>query len=261
MPEIACSVCGRRGAFYYRHSSGERLCSRCLEESLTSRIKHSFSGRVRLGREPFITVYIPPDRVVEGAVLTCLLSKIEARFNGRVGVVAPRGVLSAVRELASNALTVGGNVHYRELGGLSAECRCSTGESITNSVRVLEGLSDSQVLQGAQAILLPYTLTDLDEALMEYVIFGSSGAAPADLSGLTIGGTPVVCPFCTVQRVDVMALAYVYGVLRLASESVRVGDEGVCRAYALIKELVSEISLNHPELTHTMLKSRKFFRR
>lgn len=260
MPDIVCSVCGKRNAFYYRHSSGERLCTHCLEGSLSNHIKHSFSGRVKLGRSPVLSVYIPSSRVLEGIVLTHLLSKIEVKFNGRVEVIASSNVLSTVHDnVFNNFLKAGSNVNYHELSESNVEGECSTSESIANSVRLLENLKNSNVLQDTQAVLLPYTLTDLNEALMEYVILGSGEAVPPDFSRYSVGGIPIICPFRTVQRADVIALAYVYGVLKVLGNPFIVSNAEACKIYDLIKKLVSEISLRHPELTHTMLKSRKFF--
>lgn len=260
MVDIMCSVCGKRSAFYYRHSSGERLCAHCLEDSLSNHVKHSFSGRVRLGRNPVVSVYIPPSRVLEGIVLTYLLSKIEVKFNGRVEIIVPRDVLNTIRgNVFGNILKAGDNVNYRELSESNVESECSTSESLANSMMLLEDLGNSNILQETQAVLLPYTLTDLNEALMEYVILGSSKAVPPDFSDYSVGRIPIICPFRTVQRSDVIALAYVYGILKLVDDPFAVSNTEACKTHNLIKKLVLEISLKHPELTHTMLKSRRFF--
>jgi len=259
MPDVACSVCGRRDAFYYRNSSGEKLCARCLEDSLSNRIKHSFSGRARLGRNPVVSVYIPPSKASEGVVLVYLLSKIEAKFNGRVEVIASCDVLNNVRGVFDNLLKTGDNINYHELRGSSVGSECSTSELIASTVMLLGNLWNSGALRGTQAVLLPYTLTDLNEALMEHIILGSGKRVPPDFSECSIEGTPMICPFCTIQRTDVMALAYVYGILKLINAPFITNNAEVCKTYNLVRRLVSEISLKHPELAHTMLKSRRFF--
>lgn len=257
---MVCSTCGRRAAFYYRHSSGERLCIACLEESLANYVKHSFTGRIKLGKAPYISVYIPLERILEGFSLAYLLSKIEVKFNGHVIVVTSHEVMNALREEGINALLLSRRNASYEIIKISEALKCLASESIKTSIEAIRNSRSSEVIQRSQAFLLPHTLTDLNEALMEYVILGAGDLGLLDLRGVEVDGVPVLCPFCKVQRADVIAFSYAIGSAGLIQWVTRALTEG-CMAHNLIKRLVLEVSMKHPELTYSMLKSIKFFQR
>ncbi|MEM2020882.1 MAG: hypothetical protein QXP80_01480 [Zestosphaera sp.] len=256
---MVCSTCGRRAAFYYRHSSGERLCIACLEESLVNYVKHSFAGRIKLGKAPCISVYIPLERILEGFSLAYLLSKIEVKFNGHVIVMTSHEVMNALRKEGIDALLLSrGNVSY-EIIETPKLLKCLTGESIKTSIEVIRDARSSEIIQRSQAFLLPHTLTDLNEVFMEYVILGTEDLDLLDLKGVEVDGVPVIYPFRKVQRTDVIAFSYAIGSAGLIQRVTRALTDG-CIAHDLIKRLVLEVSMKHPELTYSMLKSIKFFR-
>ncbi len=255
-----CNTCGRRTAFYYRHSSGERLCVACLEESLANHVKHSFSGRIKLGRAPCVSVYIPLERVLEGFSLAYLLSRIEVKFNGHVIVMVSHEVMNALREEGVDALLLSkGNTSYEIIKTHEAP-KCLASESIKTSIEVIRDARSSEAIQESQAFLLPHTLTDLNEAFMEHVILGTGDLDLLDLRGMEVDGVPVLCPFHKVQRADVIAFSYAIGSAGLI-QRITGSLTGGCMTHNLIKRLVLEISMKHPELTYSMLKSIKFFQR
>jgi len=255
--KVLCTTCGKRAAFYYRQSSGEKLCPVCLEESLENHIKHSFSKRVKLGKNPVILTYIPPERVLEGFLLAYMLAKIEKKFGGVVNVASPRNVLGVIKKTGLNEyLGRNGNVVYRVIEETGEELECYTMKSLENSLRILEGSPD--LIKGVHAILLPYTLTDLNEAFLEHVILGVGSLESLRAEKRMINGAPLILPYAQVDRVDVVALSHALkfvGLLNSEFASCRVR----CRDGKLVRELVIHVTLKHPELTHTMLRSINFF--
>ncbi|MEM4646405.1 MAG: hypothetical protein QXR11_02605, partial [Zestosphaera sp.] len=59
-------------------------------------------------------------------------------------------------------------------------------------------------------------------------------------------------------RVDVMALSYILKFTELLDAEL-IFPKTACEASKIIKDLVIQATLKHPELTHTMLKSVEFF--
>ncbi len=255
--KVLCTTCGRRTAFYYRQSSGEKLCSVCLEESLENHIKHSFSKRVKLGKNPVILVYIPPERVLEGFLLAYMLSKIEKKFGGVVNVASSGNVLGAIKRLGLDEyLERNENVMYRVIGGITEELECYTMKSLENSLRILEG--NPELIKGVHAILLPYTLTDLNEAFLEHVILGIGNLKSLRAEKHLINGVPLILPYAQVDRVDVIALSHALKFVGLLNSEFTSHNVG-CRDGKLVRELVIQVTMKHPELTHTMLRSINFF--
>lgn len=254
---VSCTTCGKRGAFYYRQSSGEKLCPICLEESLENHVKHSFSRKVRLGRNPVVAVYIPVERILEGFLLAYMLSKIEKKFEGIVSVVSSREVLSVIRERELDKhLERNRNVRYGILEEVVEEFECYTIKSLEKALRNLE--ENLRLIEDAQAVLLPYTLTDLNEALLEHVMLGVGDLKVLRTEEHLTNGVPLILPYARVDRVDVIALSHVLRIAELLDVE-SVFPKTVCRANKIIKDLVVQVTLKHPELTHAMLKSIEFF--
>lgn len=254
---VLCTTCRRKEAFYYRQSSGERLCPTCLEESLENHIKHSFSEKVRLGRNPVVTVYIPVERMLEGFLLAYMLAKIEKKFEGIVSIVSPKEVLNAIKERGLDKhLERNRNVRYSVLEEALEEFECYTIKSLEKALRNLR--DNPRVVEATQAVLLPYTLTDLNEALLEHIIFGLGDLNALRIEEHLVNGVPLILPYARVDRVDIIALSHVLRITELLDLGFTFPDTA-CRANKIIKDLVVQITLKHPELTHAMLKSIKFF--
>ncbi|MGC8974605.1 MAG: hypothetical protein ACP5KB_00215 [Thermoprotei archaeon] len=256
-PKIPCTTCRKREAFYYRQSSGEKLCLVCLEESLETHIKHSFSKKVKLGKNPVITVYIPAERILEGFLLAFMLTKIEKKFGGIVSVVSPKEVLETIRERRLNEyLERNKNIQYGVLEKTVKGFECYTIKSLEKAVRDLEG--NPELIKDSQAALLPYTLTDLNEAFLEHVVLGIGNLNILLAEEYLVNGVPLILPYARVDRLDVIALSHVLKFTELSNAEYTL-SKTTCRASKIIKDLINQISLEHPELAHSMLKSIKFF--
>lgn len=229
----------------------------CLEESLETHIKHSFSKRVKLGKNPVITVYVPVERVLEGFLLTFMLTKIEKKFGGVVSVISSREVLKIIRERRLNEyLERNKNIQYGILKNTVSGFECYTIKSLEKAVQDLE--RNSELIKDSQAALLPYTLTDLNEAFLEHVVLGVGNLNILLGGKYLINGVPLIFPYARVDRLDVIALSYALKFTELYDVEYT-SPERTCRASKIIKDLISRISLEHPELTHSMLKSIRFF--
>ncbi|MEM0025914.1 MAG: hypothetical protein QXV93_02155 [Zestosphaera sp.] len=254
---VLCTTCGKRGAFYYRQSSGEKLCPFCLEESLENHVKHSFSKKVKLGKSPVIMTYIPIERILEGFLLAYMLSKIEKKFGGTVSIVSSRRVLNVIKGgKLGEYLERNENVRYSVLEKIIEVVECYTIKSLENALKNIE--ENLWLIEGAQAVLLPYTLTDLNEAFLEHVILGVGDLKVLKMEGRLISGVPLILPYARVDRVDVMALSYILKFTELLDAEL-IFPKTACEASKIIKDLVIQATLKHPELTHTMLKSVEFF--
>lgn len=252
-----CTTCEKREAFYYRQSSGEKLCSVCLEESLENHVKHSFSKRVKLGKNPLVTTYIPTERILEGFLLSYMLTKIERRFGGTVSVVSFSEVLRIIKELRLNEyLERNGNVRYVLLERRIDDIECYTIKSLEKTLRNLG--ENLELIKDAQAVLLPYTLTDLNEAFLEHVILGVGDLSTLKLGDYMVNGVPLILPYAQVDRVDVIALSHALKFTELLNAELAL-SKTACGASGIIKDLVIRITLKHPELTRSMLRSMRFF--
>ncbi|MFN3268214.1 MAG: hypothetical protein ACK416_03025 [Zestosphaera sp.] len=255
--KVSCTTCRRREAFYYRQSSGEKLCSVCLEESLKTHVKRSFSGRTKLGKNPIITVYIPADRILEGFLLAYVLAKIEKKFGGMVSVMTSREVLDVIKERElDERLEEYKNVRYTVLDKVVEDIECYTIKSLEKS---LKNIKENVVLvEDTQAVLLPYTLTDLNEAFLEHVILGVGDLKILKTGEYLVNRIPLILPYARVDRADVIALSHVLKFVELL-DAEPILPKTNCRINKVIKDLVLQVTLKHPELTHTMLKSIEFF--
>ncbi|MEO3992745.1 MAG: hypothetical protein QN229_00275 [Desulfurococcaceae archaeon TW002] len=255
--KISCTTCRRREAFYYRQSSGEKLCSVCLEESLETHVKHSFSRRVKLSKNPIITVYIPADRILEGFLLAYMLAKIEKNFGGVVSIMTSKEVLNIIKERRLDEyLEKFKNVRYSVLEKVVEDIECYTIKSLEKSLKNLG--ENAELINDTQAVLLPYTLTDLNEAFLEHVILGVGDLKILKMEEYLINRIPLILPYARVDRTDVIVLSHTLKFIELLNAE-STPSETTCRTNKIIKDLVLQITLKHPELTHTMLKSIGYF--
>jgi len=248
---VRCSSCGRREAFYYRRASGEKLCFPCLEKSLMKNIRRSFSEfSSRLSVKPVLNVLILPERVVEGYVLTLLLSKVERRYGGQVAFTVPRSVFKFL--IDSRYIEEGLNVITYDDEILSDKDCYTVLDSLNDSLKLIQKIRSEG--QEVDAFILPYTLTDLNQALLEYLLI-KRGEGSNPLNVKVVDKHPIIYPFKAVPRADV--IAYVLGVK--GYNTLNFIGRPYCSRYSEVKHVVYDIIAKHAELSYTMLKSLTWF--
>lgn len=190
-------------------------------------------------------------------MLAYMLTKIEKRFGGVVSLISSKEVLNAIKDKKLDTyLEKNKNIRYGVFEEATEETECFTIKSLEKALKNLK--ENPRLVEGTQAILLPFTLTDLNEAFLEHVILGIG-----DLNVLRIGETlindiPLILPYAQVDRVDVIALSHALRFIELLDVTSTHPDVS-CGPSKIIKDLVIQVTLKHPELTRTMLKSVKFF--
>ena len=104
-----CSVCGRRGAFYLRRSSGQRLCVKCLEQAIEAAVKRSIRGINVFRPGMRVGVYIASLDPRAGLALSAVMGSLERRYGGEAAALKPPYVSldsSAVELLESRGVKV-----------------------------------------------------------------------------------------------------------------------------------------------------------
>ncbi len=248
---VICSSCGRREAFYYRRASGEKLCPLCLEKSLMKSVRKSFSNfSNRLSIKPVLNVLIPPERVVEGYVLTSLLNKLERKYGGQVIPITSKSVFEFL--ISSQYIETGLNiVTYDDEMFLNTDCYTVL-DSLNDSLRIIQHLSSKG--NRADAYILPYTLTDFNQALLEYLLI-KHGKGFNPLTIKVVDERPIIYSFKAVPRADVIAYA-----LSIEKHNIlNFVGRPYCSTYSEVKHVVYNVIAKHVELSYTMLKSLTWF--
>ena len=234
--------------FYLRRASGERLCPKCLEKSLIKHVKHSFRGLRDIKPGSTLCVFVPPGKVGEGASLNILLSIIERNYGSYVTSFFP----SCVKELSGKRVIDLLNrdnlqISFYEGGHYIP----SLFDLINHSTR--EGIKNCRNIGIKLPTLLPFTLTDIIEAFLEFMIFQGNNEGLKVFNDL-INNSIVLLPFKEVTRSDVLAYIYSKELMKLLNSCPFVAGKGV----RMVSDSIAELEIKHSELIYSTLKSLKY---
>ncbi len=244
-----CDMCSRKPAFYLAPSSGKRICPSCMEKMINKAIKASLR-RASLRPKSVIGVVIPFGRVIEGAMLAHLVSKIEARFNTIVVVIYPRvcsNLCEVLYKLTIPQFTACVSYHVADVKKPQL-----TGDLISITLKETERLM--QTFEPSPKItLLPYTLTDINETFLESLMAKPELMNTIKKIKILLYSHLISLPFNNFQRRDILAFAYKKNTLNIIS------GEQCSQHYnselAELPLLVNELEYFHSELSYSSLKS------
>jgi len=233
--------------FYLRRSSGEELSKKSLETSLIKHIRRSFRNIRNAELGPTLCIFTPPGKIVEGTALQILLSPIEERFGRTVLSFFP----NCFRESSINSLQHSLRKKIHELHLYNDRLKPATiFELIKYSIYM--GKELCKTLSFKPPIVLPFTLTDIVEGFIEFLIFNYN---PKDLEvfNALIHHSSFLLPFKEVTRSDILAFAYKEGVVGLLN----ICPLELGRGVRHISEAVAELEVKHCELIYSTLRSIK----
>ncbi|MCD6323654.1 MAG: hypothetical protein J7L55_00900 [Desulfurococcales archaeon] len=234
-----CTSCRRRHAFYVRHASGEKLCRKCLEKSLLKHIRRSLRG-IGLRPRTVISVYLPRSWVLEGLLLLRLVSNIERNYGTHVLCFVPINCAGTVQSFISGLSNVS-LIPYRKDELSFPSCMLNSTLHAEELARSFEPFP--------QAVLLPYSLTDLNEGFLEALLVKQE--ALSTMKKLYTYGIPwVVLPFKDLPRRDLYALAYTNELIEALNSCPPTSGPT-----PEISEIVHEMTIYHSELTYRMENS------
>jgi hypothetical protein len=220
-----------------------------MEKILTKAIKASLR-RASLRPKSVISVVIPFGRIAEGIILAYLVSKIEAKFNTIVVVSYPRicgDLCSVLNRVAVPQFTACISYHIED-----AEKPQLTGELISTTLkeaeRVLRTFEPSPKI-----ILLPFTLTDINEAFLESLMIMPD--LMNTIKKMTSHNPVASLPFSSFHRRDILAFSYKKSTLNTVSRYQCY--QNYRPELVEIPLLVNELEYFHSELSYSSLKSLK----
>ena len=199
---IKCSVCGRE-AIYFRRTSGEKLCLKCLEKSILKNIRRGLSRVKEILKPKSVLLYIvPPYRIIEGLTILQLLSMLEEKYNSVFYSLVPRYFLNVKFDLR------------KSYGVLFYEYKiksCIKLKDIISSIMDIVSRYIHMFEPRPRVVITPLTLNDFAEYIMESII---NGEIPNDISYINYKGYNIVSPLLNTLREDILFLAYHKGIFR-----------------------------------------------
>ncbi len=212
---------------------------KCLERSIRKQIRKELRG---LGLRPrsVIAVYIPQSLILEGTLLLRLLSDIESVFGTAVVGFVPKSCSDSIQEYIIDVPN-SSLLPYDEAEVAFPYLIPHSISEASNLAMNFEPLP--------KAVLLPFTLTDLNEAFLDALIVKQKALKVLKDSYLRRLFWTVM-PFKELHRRDIYALAYALELIRLLNRcppSLGPTSE--------IAEMIHEIEMHHSELSYRMKES------
>ncbi len=255
---LLCTSCGRRRATYLRRMSGERLCGLCFERALVRTVKRALRYVKELRPGVSVASLIIPERLITSLTMLYLLNKIERKYGCRVLPLAfsTKGYRELIEDVGE--LIVKGKMGFEgtslevvEVYGGLKDTAC---EILNYYLKVLHAEMGGNI----PVVAVPLTLNDVNEIVIKSLLDGDLGPALLQPS-FKKGDVTYVIPFYSVPTYEVYAFSYVRGIYDLTLDGVitevTYGEGCSSNDYALIKELVRDLSYNNPELSQTLLKT------
>ena len=233
-----CTSCKRKPAVYKRTYSGELLCIDCLERSLEKAVRRSLGETGLLRPRTTLLVPISLSATPQSLALARLLANVERRYGSRLIVAVP-SLLSISFKLKNiiNIKIINIKINYNdELPRNPIECARLERRWWLETARQI----------GAQAIISPYTRTDLILIMLHAVLSGDSYALSEALHKIDWTQPPIISGFHRVEGEAILAYA---SLKQLLVEPVCIPD------LSLSKLIFYSIAGRRPELEFSSSKS------
>ncbi|WP_048812740.1 hypothetical protein [Acidilobus saccharovorans] len=233
-PSGTCSVCGVRQARYYRASSGEKLCDRCLFRLLERSMARALSRAAAREDSRFavpITSFSPSSSMLAAKVL----AHVERKFKSKVYVLLPsfyRGLEGLLEGLPQPAEVVDVTVDPPPPGS-SGIISCIRYDR-SWSLRASEQL-------GVDIIVMPLARTTSTLVLLESLMTDGGIGRTESLEVLSVNKVKVVNAFYRLEDEAVRAAEFLEGF----SEA-----RPACRATITVKGIYLSVA-GRPELDHS----------
>jgi hypothetical protein len=231
----ACSVCGIRTAKYYRASSGERLCERCLFgllERAVARVLGKAEAKENSSFVVPITSYSPSRSLLAARVL----AQVERRFKSRIYVLVPtfykglgEDILKGVPQ-AAKALWAEVTPPPPPEANLTACIRYDRAWAAA-AARLL----------GADFIVMPTARTSSTIIALDSLMSDGGLGLTEAAELLDLGGLRSVNAFFYVEDEAVAAMEFLEGVAEISP---------ACRAYVSVKGVYESVA-GRPEIDHS----------
>lgn len=229
-----CSVCGVRQAKYYRASSGERLCERCLFRLLERSMARTLSRAGAREDSRFvvpITSFSPSSSMLAAKVL----AHVERRFKSKIYVLLPNFYhgLEGLLE---------GLPHPVEVVSATVDPPPPRSSSIVSCIRYDRSwsLRVSEQL-GADIIVMPLARTASTLVLLESLMTDGGIGRTESMEVLSVGRVKVVNAFYRLEDEVVRAAEFLEGFSEV---------QPACRAIITVKDIYLSVA-GRPELDHS----------
>ena len=241
-----CSSCRSRPAAYYRASSGERLCTTCLERSLVRIVKGTLSRLA--GMRPEDHILVPVDKSFKARTLAMLrlLGLVEKRYPSTMSVVFLYDASPEDLGLARKLDVKGSTIYV-------AEARVPATGSLLEKLRALRALGGEAAQRlGASVVALPLLRDELSKIMLSSMLRGKVDGVLEHRASLTCQGLKYVYPLYRVYSEDLAFYTHMLGL----------GGAAVCgdRLESSVGQLLLRVFSESRELSYSMPKSAEFFR-
>ncbi|MCE4614151.1 MAG: hypothetical protein F7B60_01290 [Desulfurococcales archaeon] len=156
-----CSICGKRGADLYRSSSGEYICSKCLEKVVVKNVKKTLGKTRRLTTGMNILIYGTWLSPIESLISMRIVPRVESKYKTKISIIIPGDMLNYTQNLIKSQWSVS-TYNYRFKGKQLAECVL---EDIENARKI--GLES-----GFDVVITPYSRLLLIKAGLQAILAG-----------------------------------------------------------------------------------------
>lgn len=248
LASITCSSCRSRPASYYRASSGERLCSICLERSLARIVKETLARLA--GLTPGDHIVVPVVAALKGRTLAMLrlLGLVEKRYPSTLSVVflyePPPGDLELARRLDPK----GSGLYVATVGSKVAEPG-----SLLERLRMIRALGGGAARRlGANVVALPLLRDELSKLMLAEMLKGSVEGLLEHRPSLSHGDLKYVYPLYRASSEDLALYTHILGL----DPGAACGDSLEADVGVLLLHVFSE----GRELSYSMPKSAEFLR-
>ena len=263
---VKCTLCGRREAFFMRLYSGEKLCKRCFQESIITKVRSTISKYRMLEPRDRIAVAVSGGK--DSVTLLHIMVEIEKRFPSTLYAVTIdegiRGYRDEAMEIAAENCKKLGVEHitlsFKELYGYTLDeiVKLTKGKDLApcSYCGVLRRKALNIAAKNAKVdkLATAHNLDDETQTILLNLMHGSPFRM-AKIKPVTLitrdGFVKRIKPLCEVPEREIALYAYLKGI-RFQSVPCPYAGEALRND---IRNILNRLEEKHPGIKYTIYRS------